>query len=415
MELAIEQPCPTCGAPIVLQEDDRLVTCGYCEVRNYKVQQKLPRYVLPSRLPQHVHEEDLLYIPYLRFKGSVYYCQGTEVRHKIVDTTRRGTSCETLPVSLGLRPQAMNVKPVSHQFQGSYVKQTEKAEKMFAEAARLTTLFAKKNQNTIAHRAFIGETVSRVYLPVYAYQGLLYDGVTHRKIGDSSMVHRLLSNVLTFKREWEPLFLSTLCPGCGDAMQGGRDSLVMRCSNCESQWIEVGGRFVQLTFGVVRPLEREVSYIPFWQIEPEVDGADLSSLADFLHLTNQPVVVQRKHFNHKLSFIIPAFKVNPVTLLQAAKNLTMQQLAFCEQSSSALSECFPVTLPHSEAVQALKSVLAASAVSSRRVMELLPKLNFHVRKMRLLYLPFRDAGHDYIQHHTGVSLAAAALRFGRSL
>jgi hypothetical protein len=379
------------------------------------VQQKLPRYVLPSRLPQHIHEEDLIYIPYLRFKGSVYYCQGSEVRHKLVDTTRRGASFEILPVSLGLRPQAMNVKPVSHQFHGSFVKQTEKAEKMFAEAARLTTLFEKKTRKKVIHRAFIGETVSRVYLPVYEYHGLLYDGVTHLSLGGGSLTQQLLTNVLAFKREWEPLFLSTICPGCGDAMQGSRDSLVMRCLNCESQWTEEDGRFTQLDYGVVTPLEGGARFIPFWQIEPEVDGAQLASLADFLHLTNQPVVVQRKHFDHKLSFIIPAFKVNPLTLLQAAKNLTMLQLAFCEQYKKPLPECFPVTLPHSEAVQVLKSVLAASAVSAKRVMDVLPKINFRVNKKRLLYLPFRDGGHDYIQHNTGVSLATAALRFGRSL
>jgi hypothetical protein len=299
--------------------------------------------------------------------------------------------------------------------QGRYVKQTEKAQKMFTEAARLTSLFDKKNRNRIVHRAFIGETVSRVYLPVYEYHDLLYDGVTHIKIGDSLLMQQLLINILDFKREWEPLFLSTICPGCGDAMHGSRDTLVLRCFNCETQWIEEGGRFIQLAYGVVAPLESDVSYIPFWQIEPEVDGTELTSFADFLHLTNQPVVVQQKHCDQKLTFIIPAFKVNPATLLQASKTLTLLQLAFHEQYSKALPECFPVTLPQSEAVQVLKSVLAASAVSSKRVMDILPMLKFHVKGFKLLYLPFRNAGHDFIQHHTGVSLAAAALRFGRSL
>lgn len=415
MELTIEQSCPACGAAITLQEDDRLIKCEYCDVPNFRVQQKLPRYVLAARLPRHVAEDELLYVPYLRFKGSIYYCQGKAVRHKLIDTTRVGCALDSLPVSLGLRPQAMKMLPVTEQLMGRYVRQSVKAEKIFSEAARLTTLFAKDRKNRVIHRAYIGETVSRVYLPVYVSHDILYDGVNHQELGPGALAQELSARLLPYDPQWEPRFISTICPECGDVMQGSSDTLVMNCRHCETLWLEEHGRFVRLEYRALPPLESSARFIPFWQIEPEIENQQLATLADFLELTNQPVVIQREHRQRKLAFLIPAFKMNPSAFLQAARNMTVLQPALHGKGQAMLDNIYPVTLAHREAVEVLKSVLAASAVSARRVMALLPSLVFHVRRKKLLYLPFRDAGHDWIQHHTGVSIASAALRFGRKL
>lgn len=417
MELTIQQPCPACGAEITLLEDDRLVRCAFCDVANFRVGQRLPRYALAARLPSHVAAEELLYIPYLRFKGCIYYCQGHEVRHKLVDTTRVGCAAGSLPVSLGLRPQAMRVLPVTEQLGGRYVRQSVKAEQIFAEAARITLLYEKDNKSRIVHRAFIGETVSRIYLPAYQYQDMLYDGVNHQKIGSGAIAEELADQPVPFTIEWEPRFISTHCPQCGDVMQGAHDTLVMICTNCETQWLEEQGRFVRLDYQVVSPREEAARYIPFWRIEPQVEGYQLDTLADFLKLTNQPVVIRRHHQERKLSFIVPAFKMNPSLFLLTAKNLTVLQTVLEPDGEQRLDagSTYPVTLSHSEAVESLKSILAASAVSAKKVMEILPALSFKAQRKRLIYLPFRDAGHDCIQHQTGMSISTAALRFGRKL
>ena len=89
MDLTIEQTCPTCGAPITLHEDDRLIQCPFCDGHNYMVHRQLPRFALPAKLCQSGGQR-LIYVPYLRFKGTIYSCQEKEVRHNIVDTTRIG-------------------------------------------------------------------------------------------------------------------------------------------------------------------------------------------------------------------------------------------------------------------------------------------------------------------------------------
>jgi DNA-directed RNA polymerase subunit RPC12/RpoP len=415
MELTVQQPCPTCGAEILLHEDDRLVQCEYCDVHNYMIHRKLPRFLLPARLPSHVSEERLFYVPYLRFKGIIFYCQKNKVFNKIIDTTRVGLTLKSLPVSLGLRPQAMNVKQVTGEILGHFVRQTIKARTIFTDAAKVSTLFAKDKKNPILHRAFIGETVSRVYLPLYVYHGILYDGVNHSKLGPSSLIDSFAATSVPASHAWEPSFLSTICPGCGATMKGSRDSLVMTCTNCETLWQEKDGEFIKVNFGVIESANKECVYLPFWHIEPEVAGCRLATLADFLELTNQPVVVRNKHRDQKLAFIVPAFKVNPNTFLNSAKNLTSVQLAFANIRQQPVADSYPVTLPQKEAVQALKVILAGAAVSPKKVFEVLEKLAFRVTAQKLLYLPFHWVGHDVRQEQTGFSFSSASLRFGRSM
>lgn len=417
MELTIEQPCPSCGAGITLHEDDRLIRCEFCDVPNFRVQQKVPRYVLSPRLPHDVPEHEFMYVPYLRFKGCIYSIRGAEVRHTLIDTTRLGCDCVSLPVSLGLRPQAMRVTPVTEQLQGRFVRQSVKTDTIFAESVRLTELFSKDRGKQVRHLAFIGETVSRVYLPVYVHNDTLYDGITRQEFGAGSRAGQLADKVIPFSTDWEPRFISTICPQCGEAMQGDRESLVVNCANCEHQWLEENGRFAQLEYQVAPPREEGARFIPFWQIEPEGENPQLATLADFLELTNQPLVIRQQHRERKLRFIVPAFKMNPSLFLQIARNLTVLQTDYdCfEQRGFSSEEIYPVTLAHQEAVESLKSVLAAAAVSTKRVMELLPSLVFRASRKKLVYLPFRDTGHDCIEHHTGISLPTAALRYGRKL
>lgn len=415
MELSIKQNCPTCGASITLQEDDRVIQCSFCDVRNYMVQSKLPRFALPAKLPKHIDHEQLIYVPYLRFKGSIYYCQGNEVKHTIIDTTRVGVDSSRLPVSLGLRPQAMKILPVTENLHGTYIRQNIKTKSVFQHAARLTTLFKKKTKNPILHRAFIGETVSRVYLPLYIFHDILYDGITHENLGSSHRFDTTFNKTVPFHSSWEPQFLSTLCPGCGEPMVGSKDTLVMSCNNCESLWQETGGRFSRLVWSRARAGHPDSVYIPFWRITPAITGVELESLGDFLRMTNQPVVVRREHTERKLTFLIPAFKVNPGVFLQTAKNLTISQLNIPPGEPGKIEIRYPVTLPHKEAVQSLKSVLAACAVSPQKVMPHLANLSFSVDTQEVVYLPFTDIGHDLVQEQTKVNIMAAALRYGRSL
>ena len=417
MDLVIQQSCPSCGAPIVLNETDRLIGCPYCGVKNYMIGGGTCRFSLPDKVPDHIAREDLIYVPYLRFKGSIYYCQGHEVQHAVIDTTRLAIDGLRLPGSLGLRPQAMKIVPVNAEHLGRFVRQTIDPETVFAQAIKLTALFAPEKKQQLHHRAFIGETLSRIYLPLYVKDDMLIDGVTHLEVGRlNSSISFSLENSTVFQTSWEPRFLSTLCPHCAAPMTGEADALVLHCLNCQRMWGERDGCFVPIDWQNIDGGGEACLAIPFWRITLGKESSDeLRSFADFLRLTNQPVVVRKDDENLALSFWIPAFKLTPSLFLQTAHYLTVSQRRIPAGEPNITGRSYPVNLPQQEAVQALKSVLAESSLSKKRVLPLLASLKLSPQKITLAYLPFRDSGHDFIQRHTLVTLNSAALRFGRKL
>src|SRR4030042_33899 len=149
MGFTVEQECPQCGAPIDLDETDRLILCPYCHVKNYLFTQDYFRFVLPHKAPN----QDIIYAPYMRFKGEVYLCEGATIGHSIVDITYQGTIFKQLPISLGLRPQAMKMKFVTPDVHGSFLKCSLRPLDVLANVGKRTSFFSP---GRIFHRAYIG-------------------------------------------------------------------------------------------------------------------------------------------------------------------------------------------------------------------------------------------------------------------
>jgi hypothetical protein len=116
-----------------------------------------------------------------------------------------------------------------------------------------------------------------------------------------------------------------------------------------------------------------------------------------------------------LCFWVPAFKIRPRIFLNLAKNITLTQKRLPPGEATMTKGLYPVTLARTEAVQALKTVLAEAALNKRDVLPLLPGISFHPQATDLVYLPFIDNGHDLVQEQTMLSVAGAVLHFGRNL
>lgn len=414
MELTIEQNCPSCGASIVLREDDRLIRCLYCDISNYRLGSAAGRYILPGRFPGDLAEDDIFFMPYLRFKGSIFYVQGAKVKHKIVDTSRLGIESDSLPVSLGLRPQAMRLAPVVSAVAGKFIRQTVPTKSVFAQAAMVTELFGGKSA-AIHHRAFIGETISLIYQPCFRDRGMIVDAVDRQPLGDDSHVADHLANACRSQAGWEPRFISTLCPGCGGALAGEQDSWVLHCPNCESFWQEIDGRFQSLTWHSIAT-DRKARLLPFWKITFAATGGErLCSFGDYLRFANSPMVFGRRFDATPLSFVIPAFKVNPRAFLQVASQLTLGQWKLPEGGRHPLRSMYPVTLGQQEAIEAIKSVLAATSARKKERLPMLSEIKIEVQQSSLLFVPFIEQQHDLVQEHTHATVRTAALRYGRSL
>ncbi len=415
MDVTIEQSCPSCGAAIILNEDDRLIACGFCAVHNYKIGSGPDRFVLPASIPVNIDENQLLFAPYLRFKGSIFYVRDNEVKHKIVDTTRLGLDNQLLPVSLGLRPQAMRLKPVVSSTRGAFIKQSLPTKSVFAQAAMVVDIFDDASSKTCHHRAFIGETISCIYQPCYIKNDRLIDAVTSEVIGDHRLSDDDLQAGYPSKSSWEPRFIATLCPACGGLLGGERDAIVLQCTNCHSLWQEQDGRFIAVDCTVVPTQKRTARYLPFWQISITTAGYELHSFADFLGFTNQPLVPVPQYRSQPLVFWIPAFKIHPKAFLQLASQLTVAQTRIPEGQNGRVTDDYPVTLDQLEALQAIKSVLAYSTLSKEKRLPMLPQIGLQAKSCQLTYLPFAAKTHDLVQEHTFAAVQTAALRYGRAL
>ncbi len=415
MELTIEQSCPGCGAAIELHEDDRMLRCSFCEVNNYMLDQGARRFVLPWSLPHDVSEKELFFIPYLRFKGAILHVSSNEFKHKYIDITRLGVDNLQFPLSLRSRPQAMKVKPVVPSVKGKFLGQTVKMESLFSQVVKIEALFSKKKKNSLYHRAFIGESLSKIYQPCYVRAEKLLDGVDNRKICSAALFETFREKTFTAQQSWEPRFITTVCPKCGYYLEGERDSLVLDCSNCETLWQEKNGKFIPLTWSIVVSGNRAARYLPFWKITFQTSGVVLKSFGDFLRLTNQPVIVRSEHNDTELCFWFPAFKINPGAFLQAARQLTVTQLRIPEGEKGKLGKIYPVTLPCKEAFQAIKSVLAVTTLNKKNIYPLLPKIKVASARYSLKYLPFTVHSHDLVQEHTRLTVMSAALKYGRKL
>ncbi|MDK9709482.1 MAG: hypothetical protein OEL83_20785 [Desulforhopalus sp.] len=415
MDLTIQQNCPSCGGSISLFENDRFIRCEYCDVGNYRLESGAGRYILPSKLPGYISFDQLFYIPYLRFKGAIFYIREKEVDHKIVDTTRIGIDEEKLPVSLGLRPQAMRLQPVVARFQGAFVKQSVPTEAAFTHAGMITEVFSGKGNKTFYHRVFIGETLSRIYLPCYLHEERLYDAIVNEPLGPESLLTRHRGHISPSKVAWEPQFISTICPRCSGLLNGEPDSLVLHCQNCESLWQENGTTFQPLPWQVIQSDDPAAHYLPFWQIAFTTEEPALQSFGDYLRFTNQPMVVDSRFDAMPLSFVIPAFKINPKMFLQIASHMTVSQRRLPKARDGWIENRYPVNLPQKEAEQSIKTVLASTTLNKTKRLPLLPKMTIRNPCCRLMYVPFVEQSQDLVQEHTLTTIFPGALRFGRKL
>ena len=71
MDIQVEQSCPQCGAPVTLSEDDRLLTCPFCGIKNFLQSKGAFRYILPDKLDD-TDRSQLIYAPYIRLKSNIF-------------------------------------------------------------------------------------------------------------------------------------------------------------------------------------------------------------------------------------------------------------------------------------------------------------------------------------------------------
>ena len=438
MEIRIEQECPQCGGALTMSETDRLLSCPYCGVKSFMLSAGAFRYHLPARaVPD---DQELVWAPYIRFKGNIFLVNEAGIGHRVMDTTQLGFGLPGLPPSLGVRPQAMVLRRVTPGTGGRYLRLTTKARVILEKVVRLSSMRVERKKEVFAedesgmvhigsrmesrefsghdrylHRAFIGETLSFVYLPLINDGQRIRDGVTGSPLVDRAETGGLPMRGTRFNPRWRIHFLPTLCPRCGWSLDGEGDCLVMTCSNCDTAWA-LGERGLEpVDWQMVPGDQRTALYLGFWKVSTHLPEVGVASFADFIQRTNQAMVVRPQWHERVMTFWVPAFKVKPAVFLRMASQATLAQWRLDPEPGHVVPDLYPVTLPAREAAQSVKVVLAACTAARKHVFPYLPGIRLRETRVSLIFLPFIDMGHDWVQPQTSTAIAKTVLRFGRRL
>lgn len=371
-----------------------------------------PRYVLP--MAGGASSAGLLLAPYLRFKGTIYLVSDDGIEHRVIDTTQTANPAQGLPPSLGVRPQAMRLNRINPAAGNLFLPQTLKASAILEKAATVGSLIPQAGEQ-LYHRAYIGEHLSYIYLPLLVKEQGLHDGVTGARLIDLDELEGSDVRGKRFDEAWKINFLATLCPQCGAGLDGTGDCQVMTCANCDTAWALTPDRLLGVDWQIQPGDSSTRLFLPFWKVATHIPALDIYSFADFVERSNQPFLPRAQWRERVMSVWVPAVRLRPKSFLLAGRQATIGQWRLAPTEGKVQPNLFPVTLPFSEARQAVKLMLAAATASPKRIFPALPHVRLTEMTMQLVYLPFNDQGHDWVQPHTGVAIGKNILRFGRSL
>ncbi len=437
----IEQGCPQCGAPLTLDETDRLLACPFCRVKLFIAPERHFRYLIP---PAKEMEGDLIYVPYWRLRGSFFTVSAPGVKSRFVDTSVLAADIPGLPPSLGFRPQVLKLRFVSPSEKGRFIPAAETsaevarrgvdAETMAANGLglqRLRRRFDSAKRSTgmgissadelrsgFFRRGFIGETVSLIHAPLFLQGEILYDGVLGRTVSacGAGERERLLASSLAPSDQVR--FIPTLCPHCGWDMEGERDSLVLLCRNCSSAWSCNGRTLTRVAHAIIAmptPAGETAIYLPFWRMNPRFEGLALASWADLIRVANLPKAVRPAFEADPLYFWSPAFRVNPVLYARWARQMTVFRPAGDEGERLPRIPLHPVTLSLEDAAGGIVINLAQMIADKRRYYPLLADLRATLDGARLEYHPFVLHRNELLHAAMGVSMDRTALSYGLGL
>jgi predicted RNA-binding Zn-ribbon protein involved in translation (DUF1610 family) len=389
-EFTIEHQCPQCGAPALLRETDRFFSCEFCRVNSFLLQDVFSQYMLPNAAPA---GKDLVYYPYWRFKGMLFSCLESGIRHRFIDVSYQAVESRLFPITLGLRSQALRLSFVTPEKSGYFLKPTFS----FNKAMNIFKLrFSTSLPGPVFYQSHIGDTISLIYSPFYE-ENKIYDAVLNKPLTSIPPDDFNASSFPGGRPDSHIQFLPTLCPACGWDLEGQRDALILLCRNCSTAWRPTKHRLEPVEFATMPTTGENVIYLPFWRIKAETNGIKLDSYADLVRIANLPKAIQKDWKDKEFHFWSPAFKVRPKVFLQLGRNITLSQPKKKMEGALPAARIHPVTLSTEDAAEGLTMNMAGFIKPAKDMFPILKDITIKPKRYLLVYMPFVEQYHEYVQ------------------
>lgn len=438
--MQIEHRCPQCDGPVVLDETDRLLICPFCKTKLCIQPRDYLRYCFSARGPL---LEEVLFVPYWRFKGIRFLCKTSRIQEGIIDKTTLAVDSRHFAQTLGIRPQTLKLKFVQPAENARFIKpdisfdrssvetkQTVVYETVTIHETRFVRLGTEGNyrevpetrrelkEERIYHEAFIADTMSLIYTPVFIRNGRFYDAVLNEPLQGSPSIDESLPYEV-FSGGWEVGFLPTLCPNCGWDTIAERDSCVLLCKTCNSAWESKIQGLKQVGFATAVPDKASNctpgQYLPFWRIRADVEGVELGCYADLVRLGNLPKAIQPQWEEPPFFFWAPAFKMTPSVYRRMSKQFTIANFPGGFDDRLPDAPIHPVNLPLEDAVESLVTIIADLGINKKKVLPLLPDIKIKVAEALLVLFPFTETDHEYTLPDIKCGFMKNALQWGRNI
>jgi predicted RNA-binding Zn-ribbon protein involved in translation (DUF1610 family) len=408
INLLIQHQCPQCGAPAVLKETDRLFDCQFCRVKSYLFQKDFFRYLLPSAAPK---DKDLVFFPYWRFKGMLFSCIQSGIKHRFIDVSHQAVESNIFPVSVGLRSQALTLSFVTKETPGRFLKPTLSFKHVLGNFNRkISTTLPKP----VYHQAHIGETLSLIYSPFYM-NDKMYDAVLNRPVSSVLPEDFDTMGFSSGRPDWRIHFVPIICPGCGWDLYGQRESLVLPCKNCNTVWRPEKNKLKRIKFACIPGEGDNIIFLPFWRIKAAISEIELRSYADLANIANLPKAVQKEWMDIEFRFWTLAFKVGPQVFIRLARHVTLSQPQERLENELPDARLHPVTLPVEEALESLTINLASFVKPRKNFFPILQDISVKPEKYLLVYIPFMERHHELVQPKLNLAINKNQLALASNL
>lgn len=408
---SIDLQCPQCGAPVVLEETERIVACAYCRVRHFIANSGQPSYLIPSKLSG--SPEGLYYVPYWRFKGMAFALQGSKVVHRLIDSSAQAVRNFALPYSLGLRSQTQRLKQITRETSGKFLIPTLSSRKIVKRINEQLLGLGPRITNRRLYQVQVGEIVSLIYAPVVAEGACFLDGITGKPYPKEAM--GIEDERVSPDPPANQSFLPALCPHCGWDLEGESKSFCLHCKNCVSLWMGAKQKLIPVPFLFFGNDLKQDLFLPFWQFRIKAEGLSLGDCLERFGSFSAGKGAGAAESISAVSWKVPAFNIHPNLFLRLGRQMTNTAVEGTRLRRFPKASYFPATLPFQEGFQSLPMLIFQLSRKKAGFEKVLAGARFKPEDVKLLFVPFARRGFDLVQPDLNIGLHKNALTVGRML
>jgi uncharacterized protein YbaR (Trm112 family) len=400
-----------------------LLLCPFCRTSLYLCPRGPLAYFMEAERQPKEGEEVLLHLPFWRFRGIRFRVRGNRVEGALLDATSPAVRALPPGATLGIRPQVAPLTLLSH---GRKVLPPTISDEQALQQAMTRVKMAEAERPDLER--FIGETQCLIHAPFFLHRDRGGEhGVLRGAWKGAALKHRLSPEA--FGRleqegrragaEVSMRFLSLVCPECAGDLPAVDSPVALVCSGCLRGWRIAGQEYQPLDYRVLRTADPgpRGRFLPFWLMDLELQGLPLASRAEMRRTLIPYQDPPESWEDEPVRLFVPAFKLNPQALIRLAGNISLAPFDRPEENAAFRQgeQAEAVRLPLTEAAQALKLVLCSLFSRNRHLAPLVPGSALRISTARLVFLPFRNRGRDFIEPLSSQSVPAAALRLGHAL